>query len=72
MDSNLNYRHVQVHSGDLQRRAELHRLAAESRRSRNGRAAASTERFHVISLEAIRSSMARLRRPAAPTSGRPA
>jgi hypothetical protein len=63
MDSNLNYRHVQVHSGDLQRHAELHRLAAEARRSRNGRAPASTERFHLISLEAIRSSLARLRHP---------
>jgi hypothetical protein len=72
MDSNLNYRHVQVHSADLQRRAELHRLAAETRRSRNGRAPAGTGRFHVISLEAIRSSVARLRHPVAPTSGRPA
>jgi hypothetical protein len=72
MDSSLNYRHVQVHSADLQRRAELHRLAAETRHSRNGRTPAGTERFHLISFAAIRSSMARLRHQAAPTSGRPA
>jgi hypothetical protein len=67
MDSNLNYRHVQVHSGDLQRRAELHRLAAEARRSRNGRAPAGAERFHLVSLAAIRSAAARVGAAARPT-----
>ena len=31
MDSNMNHRHVQVHSAELHRRAELHRLAAQAR-----------------------------------------
>jgi hypothetical protein len=31
MDSGLNQRHAQDHSAELQRRAELHRLAARAR-----------------------------------------
>jgi hypothetical protein len=31
MDSNMNFRHAQVHSADLHRRSELHRLAAQGR-----------------------------------------
>jgi hypothetical protein len=34
MDSSFNYRHTQIHSADLQRQAELHRLAAQARRTR--------------------------------------
>jgi hypothetical protein len=31
MDPSMNYRHSQVHTAELHRRAELHRLAAKAR-----------------------------------------
>jgi hypothetical protein len=34
MDSGLNQRHAQEHSAELQRRADLHRLAAAAREAR--------------------------------------
>jgi hypothetical protein len=34
MDPNMNFRHAQVHSADLQRRSELHRLATQAREAR--------------------------------------
>jgi hypothetical protein len=34
MDPNMNFRHAQVHSADLHRRSELHRLAAQAREAR--------------------------------------
>jgi hypothetical protein len=37
MDSNLNYRHVQVHSAELHRQAELHRLATKARADRKAK-----------------------------------
>lgn len=37
MDSGLNQRHAQDHSAELNRRAELHRLAAQAREPRKSR-----------------------------------
>jgi hypothetical protein len=37
MDSNLNYRHAQVHSAELRRQAELHRLAVRTRDDRKAK-----------------------------------
>lgn len=34
MDSSFNYRHSQIHRADLNRRAELHRLAIEAHRTK--------------------------------------
>jgi len=34
MDPQMNYRHTQVHAADLHRQAELHRLAAQARKTR--------------------------------------
>jgi hypothetical protein len=60
MDSSLNYRHVQVHSADLHRRGELHRLAAAARASKREDGPAGQSRFHLISLAALRSAAARV------------
>jgi hypothetical protein len=46
MDPNLNYRRVQVHSAELHRQAELHRLAAKARADREPEPRQQTT-FHV-------------------------
>ena len=47
MFSDLNHEHVKVHSAELHRRAELHRLAAEAGASKRDAGPASPSRLHL-------------------------
>ena len=62
MDSSFNYRHTQIHRGDLSRRAELHRLAAQARRTKREERPPRTSLLAPPTLaERARASLARLR-----------
>ena len=70
MDSSFNYRHAQVHGAELNRRAELHRLAAQARKTQREAQPARPSLLAPPTLsERARLAMARLRRRTAATSG---
>ncbi len=52
MDSNMNYRHAQVHAAELQRRAELRRMATSAREAKREAKPQRTTRLRVPSLAA--------------------
>jgi hypothetical protein len=59
MDSKLNTRHAEIHSADLHRRAEIHRITATARAVK--RDARPTPQSHLGGLtEAVRATAARL------------
>lgn len=61
MDPRLNHRHAQIHSTELHRRAELHRLAAKARANERGTRQNRKSRLHLGDLaQAIRASFARV------------
>jgi hypothetical protein len=47
MDPRLNHRHAQIHSAELHRGAELHRLAAKARATERGTRQNSRSRLHL-------------------------
>jgi hypothetical protein len=66
MDPSMNQRHAQIHSGDLHRRAELHRLAAKARAAERGSESPGRSGLHLCSLaNGIRATVARVRTMAA-------
>jgi hypothetical protein len=71
MDSSFNYRHAQIHRADLSQRAELHRLAAQARRTRRDQRPAGSSLLARPSLEErAHALIARLRHQSAATTGR--
>jgi hypothetical protein len=61
MDSNLNIRHAELHSAELHRRAELHRITATARAMKRGARPTRQSQLHLGGLtEAVRATAARL------------
>ena len=61
MDSNLNTRHAEIHSAELHRRADLHRVAATARAVKRDARPTRQSQLHLGGLtEAVRATAAGL------------